>query len=540
LISKSREKRRLFYLYSDLGKIILNYSIELSYGLALIIGFAVSLDVGGLLISQHEDFVKKGALWRSLKAAILHAATHSILFLVFFYVVWLLVLIPKEAITFLKTIVTLQINLQEVLKTTLLLSSLIIIIFVWVTYAQKVIENHQDKVKGVKSQVPDARLDVRLILAPFRALGKKWTGGRLGWVLSIFVALTVAVDMAAITSFMRTLFVISPDSANISGGVVENLSHFDFGVPANLEPWLFSVLIFASVLFWSVIATIVARVAGERRNGVLGLMRVAEPFLVFWFLAVSIDHLFGQSLGSATDFIVKIVQGAIVSAILTCLLVLLHGWSVIKECIKKGSDITMDNLKEPAIFIEDDNLSIAIWKLVKYGVAALFFILFAFYCSHGSSTKEGDGLGAFLNVLTMMVAVLTPFAFYAPIARIGRVEELINKDIATANVVFSNSGMRVFLCSMAAYFVVVTYIWLSFSSSKGHEHTNAAFIVPLAYIGFLFSCTYLLAYLRENRSATEIDSRKAGSMITVSDILGAFAVVVFFWQICRKLLEFLI
>jgi hypothetical protein len=420
-----------------------------------------------------------------------------------------------------------------VLKTTLLLSSLIIIVFVWVTYAQKIIENHQDKVKGVKGQVPDARLDVRLILAPFRAFGKKWTGGRLGWVLSLFVALTVAVDMAAITSFMRTLFVISPDGANMTGGAVANLSHFDFGVPAILEPWLFSIVIFVSVLFWSGIATIVARTAGDRKNGFLGIMRVAEPFLVFWFLAVSIDHLFGQSLGSATDFIEKIVQGAIVSTILTCLLVWLHGWSVIKECIKSGGDITLDDLEEPEILIKDDNLSIAIRKLVKYGLIALLFILFAFYYSHGSYIKEGDGLGAFLDVLSVLVAGLSAGAFYTPLKFIGEVERLTNKDIATANVVFSSSGIRVFLGSMAAYFVVVIYIWLSFSLLNGHEHANVLFILPLVYIGFLFSGTYLLVYWFENKSRNE------GGMITLRDILGAFASVVFFWQSCRWLLEFL-
>ena len=174
----------------------------ISYALALIIGVIVSLDVGGLLISQHREFRDSPTiLKKSVAHSLLHAFTHSALFLIYFLAVGIVIPWPVEFIEWITRLLDIPpINTVEAVQTMLLLSSFIIVIFVWITYAQKISENHAQKTAGDHVSTSTTRVDMLFLYL----IAAKISPGRKSSLF--YMALAVAVDMLAITSFIRVFF----------------------------------------------------------------------------------------------------------------------------------------------------------------------------------------------------------------------------------------------------------------------------------------------------------------------------------------------
>jgi hypothetical protein len=503
-----------------------------SYIVALLIGLAVSLDVAGLLISQHKDWSGERIFKEATLSALRHAFTHSSLFLVYFYGVWALLIIPAE---FFKVDIPFlpDIDSIAVLKTTALLSSIMIIIFVWFTYVKKIMEDHYAKFEDNANNFDDMRIDVRFIFFLTTLMSSKADDeARLTSRLNYVLALAVAVDMLAITSFIRVFFRVGPDTANITPSGDTGLLHFDFGVGEYWDPLVFAGIIFGVVFGFSCFAILVSRELTDSRNKWLNRLRLLEPFLVFWLLVVALDHLFGNVLTSIGAFWIKVALGALVSALLTLLLVLTCGWEKIKNNVAHGSEVTISAISDKFRATEDKNFKEKFIRAGWYLFALTVLIVIVFFISHNPKVLEkGNAVELFLSLLSQIFSILALLVLF-----------LANKSLADKEYAFAKElqklqkdtekighlGNRAIWYSFGAYFVVVAYIYLSFPAES---ITSSGFLTPLLYIGALFFFAWLLLVLRFSKSyffrQVGEKSKSEFFFTTPGDVLTAFALVIF-------------
>ncbi|MCC6925720.1 hypothetical protein [Novosphingobium sp.] len=182
------------------------YDTEMAVGIsvvaAILVGWLVSLDVYGLLVSQRAIFKIEAYHNSRRKLAFLHASVHSGAFFVYSVILSGLIDFPSLIG---QTLAWLNINWQlpfdgKALSATMgLLSSVVIVLFVWATYSAKISEDHSEKLDP--KVLNGLRFDIRAFYY--------WWKNRAASNYRKFqmaMALLVAVDMLAVTSFIRVFF----------------------------------------------------------------------------------------------------------------------------------------------------------------------------------------------------------------------------------------------------------------------------------------------------------------------------------------------
>ncbi|HYJ81606.1 MAG TPA: hypothetical protein VEW26_02020, partial [Allosphingosinicella sp.] len=222
--------------------------IQDSYASAVLIGIVVSLDVGGLLISQHREFknVSLGNFGVMARHARRHASVHSGLFLLYIVlaevILYLATLTPWWIVEFFESIARVfsvvlpPIDGTEAAKSMVLLSSVIVVCIVWITYAGKIVENHKEKLATSGNPLSESRADIQGI---YRVVKILVSNNRKR--IDIAMALAVAVDMLAISSVIRVYFPGAIDAGRSAGKELDaQLYHFDFGFGGDLaQPLIF-------------------------------------------------------------------------------------------------------------------------------------------------------------------------------------------------------------------------------------------------------------------------------------------------------------
>lgn len=517
-----------------------------SYAIAIFIGIVVSLDVSGLLISQHREFRNSERLLKRLIGySALHPATHAGLFLLYFYAVGWSINLPTILIEFLASLNFFpEIDTKEARNTVLLLSSMIIIAFVWLTYAGKIEENHAEKVVGVeRAEIKDpdkhymavARIDVRLIYWLAKSVKAK---GRALVLLSM--ALAVAVDMLAITSFIRVFFRIAPDAANSEGAPPDDSFHFLLAESAELEPLVFSLFIFIAVLTCSIVAIIIARsVSDERNKSILKFIRVLEPIFVFWILAMAVEHLFGTQFKSEFDLLWKLGSGLLVAILITGLLVLYHGWEKIRLVVEEGFDKLARSDESKNIPFDDTTLKSATKKFLVFASLTIMSFTFILVWSHRTADEDFNGLMNFLELGSIFIGSCALVFLFVPVKKLSIFEVDNSKGFETLNRSNFDGILNSTSCVFITYALMVFHIHFSFSGfsffAVSEEET---FFRPLVLIWLVGLLTWLLLTFRSSRvkffpGEDHKEYRKHFER-NLGDIFTAFACAILLFQLLSR------
>jgi hypothetical protein len=546
-----------------------------SYVVAAIIAFIVSLDVTGLLISQNTEF--KGELgvrwvWKALTHSFLHATFHSALF--YFYFVGL-DLIPRwlivEITTFFKNL-GISFDGASARSALLFLFSTIVVIFVWITYSNKIIENHAKKVERDNNYMSDARIDVRLIyfllsLVPFVAgksiafLQKIFNKEILQpptvwptWLIQTCLCLAVAVDMLAVTSFIRVWFRDAPDPGNETATGGNELMHFNFDHSTFSDHLIFAMVIFIGVLLISFIAIYLSGGLDEvRAKRALKFIRRLEPWMVFSFLLIALDHLFGNTLKSIAEFWIKAAVGIAFGFGMMRLLILFHGKGKVDEMVDEGYNVlSIHNLRSTNPF-RDTHLGKDLFNFVIWVTIALTLLVIATFASFGGDVSSLNPLanllfwtGAFANVGCLFLLFLPAKWLIAKKASDfeSRMDAWIASAIQDKKRFFKRSKYISAVC-----LIIMFYMHLSFSnffetwSFEGFFslQDREMFLLPLAFSAFSYWIVFVLVWRRsargENFASLRIERGQSKLCPNFGDALTALSLVVFSVGVCMVLIE---
>ena len=180
---------------------------------AIFIGFVVSFDVTGLILSQHRDFATRdhtgGTKKNPLRSALIHAAWHAGLFSLYIaaisgvtlYFPELIKVIVDTLLSWLKDFLSLfniemflfVIPLAQFKESVIWIAGIIALVFVWFTYLEKIGENHRKK-PGNPNEV---RWDVRGVLEILSPFIKR------DHIITNTLAAAVAIDMLAISAVIQ-------------------------------------------------------------------------------------------------------------------------------------------------------------------------------------------------------------------------------------------------------------------------------------------------------------------------------------------------
>jgi hypothetical protein len=114
-------------------------SILLSCGAAVGVAWIVSLDVQGLIVSQREMFSSPIGKRHRTRIAAMHALAHALLFALYYVIVGRLIGLPDSLVAIIERFkFDLGIDGKALARTFAVVSSILIVIFVWVTYSEKI------------------------------------------------------------------------------------------------------------------------------------------------------------------------------------------------------------------------------------------------------------------------------------------------------------------------------------------------------------------------------------------------------------------
>jgi hypothetical protein len=306
----------LFNLVENLVETTLSIPIVvfvISLTVTVLIAATVSLDVMGVIRSQYHDFQVENP--RKLKPKIpedqadLHASWHAGLFIAYMVIVnggialvsFALQWIPQRLIEAIARIFAFDVpNFDEaaMAQSTMLISSMLIILFVWQTYSAKIVENHESKGSNLQNPMAKQRFDVRFI---FHLIKERLPD--LDRQLDHAVALTVAVDMLAISALIRVYFEAVPDSGG--GAHIDFLPWYDGSpfISSVLTIFVFSVFVY-NIVFGLALrsARLAAQPDYEASVEKLKRFRFVEPGIVFFVMFASLVHVIGSGGSQEVSF----------------------------------------------------------------------------------------------------------------------------------------------------------------------------------------------------------------------------------------------
>lgn len=546
------------------------------------IGYIVSIDVRGLLLSQYKDFslvlnANKPPKTPFAQAA-LHAFWHAFLFLIYMVVISGGIAVAGAIVkTFAQFVEPLfrivaaflqmplpRIDTEQITKTFLLLTGLVVILLVWITYSQKLIDKHSERIGETGVVLTSLRGHIRPVYRIIR---------RLPFIRNLAdhaLALGVAVDMLAISALIRVFFLGMSDSG-FSGW------HFRFFSEPNRN---IDIPVFAGVIFVVVFLRALAAARESRHTAVafdpqrLIRLRLQEPLFVFFILAIAIDHLLDAPADSqfAPSAIMKIALNGAIATILTILLISFRGMTNIKNAVTGGIEITIGRLgkRRHGGFARDvqvlvrrtrrffrrlgNGYTIAeilrqimeLRRWVAHNVLEILMaVIFAFTfmtifaASHFVGIRQSP-LTVFVGYLSFVVGVLSLISLFCPrILRFdpGALELHIDEALARTTRQ-SERGLQLYsrhliYCAIA-YFSVTLFTHLSFRFQAPLTFgSDEAFLGGLILMGAYVSAVFALVLQRERRQMTAHERRSGPQTadkkfsITFSDIITAIGLISF-------------
>ncbi|MFM5894770.1 MAG: hypothetical protein ACKOQM_10130 [Novosphingobium sp.] len=480
----------------------------------------VSLDVCGLMASRSRQLVRDGKpdAPRLLKEAILHGATHAALFGLY--------LVIMNSVAFLSAYAPMHwkdfdsgYNGLEAVRTCVLLVSMITVALIWNTYRRKIVDSIDDDTSDENILANSTRIDIQVLFIAARA---RLRNTRLA---TISMYLSVAVDMLAISALIRVYVPGSPDAANVRAGAEHVIPHLNF---FNLPEWL-QILFFMGIIF--VVVSGLAYATGSvvilreltRRPGTGLVLRVLEPFLVFWIMILAMDHLFGFGAAGPADFWEKMLYAGMTAMLLTALLIYHAGWSEIQAAVAASAidQTALQPSRAKAISEAEwrEFVRQTIGRALQVGtalVATIVVLAVLLVVTQRQAMQSGSGLAELFDLVSIVVGIVCLLYQFAPIRwlakfelrtdrflfsgldRQGRVTRIGYRDVLS---------QRGTIVAAAAAFVILFYVHLNYwhfqlaSSFRDEE----AFIKPIGTLVLIISGVCVALQWREWRQLAAFD-----------------------------------
>jgi hypothetical protein len=547
-----------------------------SYLVAAFIAAVVSLDVAGLLISQNGEF--KGDLglrWtgKALVHSFLHATFHAVLFYVYFVGLNFAMFLPdwltSTLIDILRCIdIDIAFDGPSARSAILFMFSTLIVVFVWITYSNKIVENHANKVSKDNNYIASARIDVRFIyflisilqflVGKFivfvqRVILRKiyWSPSEWPqWLIQVCLCLAVAVDMLAVASFIRVWFKDASDPGNETSTGGSELVHFNFGNSALSDHQIFAVVIFLGVFL---ISFFVIKESGglheERAKKCLRRFRRIEPWLVFSLLLIALDHLFGNRLTGMNEFWLKVIVCSVFGYALMWLLVLFHGKDKVDAMVDEGYNVLSSHNLSSTTPFRDSQFALDLAKFLGWALIALILLVVGTFASFGGDASSFSPLANLLFWTGTIATIGSLFLLFAPakwlIARYASdLESRVDTWIATV-LLDGKLFLRKSLYISAVCLLILFYMHLSFLNlAIGSIFTSPddeSFLAPLAFLILSYWIVFILVERRSTRggnfSQLRVLKGQAKLVPNFGDVLTALSLVVFSIAICMSLVD---
>lgn len=434
-------------------------------GTALILGVIVSLDVSGLIISQFRGFsykTKTGYRRSIIEDARIHTLWHALLFLFYMLAIWaltsfveffsvkipdILQLIWENFVKWLNLNIEIDLGIlaQQVVYNFTIILGMLVIVFVWLTYSEKINEDHSEKMQ-FKDSEGKLRADVRILYRIVRSRP------RIKRISSHALAATVAIDMLAVSALSKSLFFSSAETNNTEA-VERLLALTDY---VWLDIIIFSIFLGVFVMTISILAGIFSREIGtsirkaiEREDQdsidiqlslpdkpatfkipfiprvVIYGLRFAEPLFVFVFVAYAVDMIFSPSNSQHSFDALQVFSETSIfmdprywsfSFFMTGTLIIRHGLSEVLDNIRKGIGVSMENeiltVQETTSQVLNQLFKAFLRKCISFFVP-LALITILFVLSHSellmniSLFKHTGPFGVFTGLIATITATLS-------------------------------------------------------------------------------------------------------------------------------------
>ena len=375
---------------------------------AFIIGLVVSMDVAVVEITRDykkEDRNGNSHLWTSRMRTMmfLHAGFHSVSFFVYMIFIFLaqyLVFLPIN-IEFLDLPEDFGLGLLTIIN-------FFIVMFIWWTYKSKVKEDHSEKTDDSDMA---GRKDMKFFVDCVRAVSHK-----IGWggkVAGAAVAGSVAVDMLAVSALLKGVLLPNGGEAPIASwsGIL-----------------LLDLVVFASIIFVVVaIVVLIAQMLGtvvRKFHYLLAvLLRVLEPFAVFFILAGVARLVAAISFENLPT--VYTVYGDLIDAIFAMVVTISLFWSngigprrLLQLYAKRSEDEYSINPKITIneLMVEIKGFVPAIWVFLSMFVIIFVCMWYAYSTDPGRETH--NHLVEATGYIAGLVVIFTILFLYAPLKRL--------------------------------------------------------------------------------------------------------------------------
>lgn len=512
---------------------------------AVFIGVIVSMDVVGLILSNYKDFFNSNnpsICKRPLAEARLHAVWHAGLFFAYMILIlvpldYILITIPNFIASIFICIlsifsINIEINPDQMKQIAVHLSSVFVILFIWMTYKNKISENHRDKVKN-KNPLASSKGDVKIVFRIIKKIPFLKTR-----IVDHAFALAVAVDMLAFSAVLRVYFESGTDSLSSEVNDVTHLNYHsvfsEYTINTN-QAWIsdfFNVIVFSVIILITVfLIAFVAGVAAKNlnrlkednrlfpfiKNCLLPFLRAAEPFLLFFVLANAMPHFFGSANGT-NSFIFNF--DAFLFSFLLWLLLLFFNSDFVKN-VKNGFDISLRGT------VNSNDIFVKIYsgKRVRRWIFHTLAFLFVFSVIAGLASVEKGPLQHFVEFLGIAISAFTFATLYLiP----DRFENFMNKKLEK----HLPLGKHV---SLLAQLLIVFLICLAYIYYLHHGLVLTwpeFFIVGLFLFGVYFFVSFLLLLVREQRKHRVAPN----GLLDISEMLTALGLMGLGWVIVKVLI----
>ena len=367
-----------------------------------------------------------------LNQAVIHASWHAILFFVYMLAIYLLFPLFSEFIgtladfcdvlvdglrsvlrffNFTLLIPYLEVDIHDVEQTFRLTFSAGVIGFVWLTYSDKINENHTEKTLDADELIKKLRIDLRVFFTAFRRL----VGART--LMTNALAATVAVDMLAISAMTKTTLMpaaISEDKAVVDGP--ETMRSVYLTPSIVLDLLVFALIIFGCVLTLAWLAgkksQTINEVRASKSNKWLFALRIAEPFLVFFFVAYALDVVFNgvQEFDIHIFALIFTPEHFLYSLVISFTLLWRHGIDTVFKSVCEGNgmeDLTVDADNHKISWSDFIcSLTVGILKALWPFVIPTILVGFAFVASHKLDDSSYVQHVNFMTYMGLLLATL--------------------------------------------------------------------------------------------------------------------------------------
>lgn len=538
------------------------------------VAIVVSLDAMIITVNQYPDFLNEDSggklIKRPLTNALLHAFFHTILFLGYLGFIYfsLSIAIPFifdvpilyivtaifSAIGFLfgldlsRYVDLIESNIPFFYDSFSFFFGLLVIYFVWFTYRSKICEDHSEKPSSRGTQL-HPRFDIRVLFRFFRTLPIARN------FLNVGIALSVAVDVLAISAFIRVFFKGQVDRGPPNSGHLSFQDVFNNGNSNDIILFALFLFIFVAVCVFlaGCFAWVVARLEQDLLLKIARILcrgfRLLEPVAIFTILGYALSHIIGLNGESAAGagqglWLPVLLNWLGFGIVMTGTLVYFHGGlTEIFTASDNGLPFSTKSKRVPKSTLRRESRRIYLyvkkyWRgsLFLLAVALIFtsisIVLFAFMHDGNGDIPYTDFLTAVSGALSVGVALLIFFPGVFADRELVLDEEIKRKGLTFG--IFTTRGLTAFLMAFAAIIAFAQFkSWIEGASGI---HPVVSEMIHIFLFILVFSTLIGLRtwrYRIQNSSVASAGGRVVKSL-DFSDVLTAMGMTILFFQIAAN------